>query len=236
MDLETSPDTRPWAWYAGAFNQYHVAFLLLVEIYAFPLRKEADRIWRVLDYVFEVPPSLSRAQKSHLILTEIRDRIGAYTEARKVRAPTGMLQRLGQQPPRRAGDIGETLLEPSPPPAKLMVPSDHPSPRTMNEEYQGTLPVQSPPGLESSSDTTSSPGSVPGVPQPLSMSDDLMADIDWVNKASISSPILFSPLVSADVLLRMNGISCSRLTSIPGTLMLFNLRDLLFPFECGIRL
>lgn len=230
MILETSPETRPWAWYAGTFNQYHAAFLLLIEIYAFPKRKEADRIWRVLDYVFEMPPDLSRAQKSHLILTEIRDRIGAYSEARKLRAPTGMLQRLGQQPPRRVGDIGEIPLEPSPPVPKLMVPSEHPSPGTTNAEYRWTLPVQSPPGLESSSDTTSRTGSVTDIPQPMSMSDDLMADINWVCKALLSSLFSNPPFVLANPLFRTNGINCFPLTSIPATSILFDLPNPVFYF------
>lgn len=42
--LETMPELRPWSWYGGAYQQYHTAFLLLMEIYVYPQRKEADRI------------------------------------------------------------------------------------------------------------------------------------------------------------------------------------------------
>merc|ERR1712093_639699 len=55
--LETVPDLRPWSWYGGAYQQYHTAFLLLMEIYVYPQRKEADRIWTCLDYIFETDAS-----------------------------------------------------------------------------------------------------------------------------------------------------------------------------------
>lgn len=91
----------PWAWYAGAHQQYHYALLLCMEIFAFPMRKEADRIWACLDYVFEVPLHLSREQKGRWILTEVRDRVEILASTRKVRAPTGLVDRLGQQPPQK---------------------------------------------------------------------------------------------------------------------------------------
>lgn len=69
-----------------------------MEIFAFPMRKEADRIWACLDYVFEVPSHLSREQKGRWILTEVRDRVEILASTRKVRAPTGLVDRLGQQP------------------------------------------------------------------------------------------------------------------------------------------
>ncbi|KAL9107027.1 MAG: hypothetical protein Q9187_008485 [Circinaria calcarea] len=179
MLLETDPAIRPWAWYAGALNQYHTALLLLVEVYAFPMRKEADRIWKVVDYVFEMPPDLSRTQKARIILTELRDRIGAYNEARKVRAPKEMLQRLGQQPPRRAGDEGEDLPA-NPSRYEVIVPLQPPGSGT-NEEYKRLLmlPAETARVPESSSDTNSGAGNVASMPQPTSMTDDLMADIDW---------------------------------------------------------
>lgn len=49
--LETVPELKPWVWYTGAYQQYHTAFLLLMEVYVYPQRKEADRIWACLDYV-----------------------------------------------------------------------------------------------------------------------------------------------------------------------------------------
>lgn len=107
MHFETLPAMRSWAWFSGALSQYHTAFLLLAEIFTYPNRREADRIWNVIDYVFEVAPELDRDQKARLILTEIRDRWGAYRDARKVRAPTVMQRRIGGVAPRSQSDIAE---------------------------------------------------------------------------------------------------------------------------------
>lgn len=99
IELETSSDLRPWAWYTGAHQQYHIGFLLLLEIFAFPMRKEADRIWACLDYIFEVPPQLSRENKGRWIITQVRDKTAIYQGARKTRAPTGLTDQLRARQP-----------------------------------------------------------------------------------------------------------------------------------------
>lgn len=68
VTLDTIPELKPWAWYGGALQQYHTAFLLLMEVYVYPNRKEADRIWQSLDYVSIVSaldPFLCYLSKSH---------------------------------------------------------------------------------------------------------------------------------------------------------------------------
>ncbi|KAK2766281.1 hypothetical protein FQN54_007798 [Arachnomyces sp. PD_36] len=108
IELETSPDLQPWSWYSGTYQQYHTAFLLLFEVFLYPMRRESERIWRCLDYIFEVPPFPfqpgsdpnrvitrkdlieHRARKSTQILTQIRDRMSAYQTMRKVRIPVQM--------------------------------------------------------------------------------------------------------------------------------------------------
>ena len=87
IELETSPSLSMWSWYAGAIQQYHYALLILIEIYAFPMRKEADRIWACLDYIFDVPRNLPREQKGRWIITQVRDKTGYYMGMRKARAP-----------------------------------------------------------------------------------------------------------------------------------------------------
>lgn len=124
VKLETMPEFKPWRWCAGAYQQYHTAFLLLVEIFAYPMRKEADRIWNCLDYVFKTDRTHSRAQRGRVILTELRDKIAVYRDIRKIRAPVSMMKRLYQRPPRRvneATDPGLPLNGPSSeqPPDKL---------------------------------------------------------------------------------------------------------------------
>ena len=104
IELETSPALAPYAWYAGALNQYHYALLLLMEVFAFPQRREADRIWACLDYVFETPnPNLSKTEKARWVVTEVRNKMGIYVDARKVRAPKDMTLRFGQSPPLGVG-------------------------------------------------------------------------------------------------------------------------------------
>lgn len=103
MELETSPELSLWAWYQSAFNPYHVTLLLLMEVWCNPTIQEADRIWRCLDYVFEVSslaPELCESGKSQdirrrdtkarLLLTIVRDRMIAYQERRRLKVPTNM--------------------------------------------------------------------------------------------------------------------------------------------------
>lgn len=80
--------------YRGAFNQYHAALLLLVEVYAYPMRKEAARIWKCMDYIFEIPPHLAPKQKAELVITDLRDRMLVYNGLRRVKISNQMLQRV----------------------------------------------------------------------------------------------------------------------------------------------
>ncbi|GAB7363270.1 hypothetical protein MBLNU230_g3551t1 [Neophaeotheca triangularis] len=95
IDIDTMPMLQPFAWYRGALNQYHSSLLLMIEVYAFPMRKEAPRIWRSLDYIFDVPSHLPPKAKAELILTDLRDRMEQYAQARKVRASVEQEQRIG---------------------------------------------------------------------------------------------------------------------------------------------
>ena len=182
VDFDTNPRLAPWAWFAGAIHQYQTAFLLLAEVFAYPMRKEADRIWRCLDFVFEPPLNLAPDQKARLILAEIRDRMGVYRDARKLRAPTGMLQRIGQQLPTKEDQ--RTPLESGPLPAMAagvgptqgiggregsIIGVRHPEDRPEDVH---------PPSLTSGSSVSSGGG---GKPVELTLSDDLMNDIDWVS-------------------------------------------------------
>ena len=100
--LETIPDLRPWSWYGGAYQQYHTAFLLLMEVYIYPQRKEADRIWTCLDYIFETEASLPRREKGKKILSELQQKTAVYQSMRGMRAPVVMQKHVGQREPRVA--------------------------------------------------------------------------------------------------------------------------------------
>lgn len=176
IELETSPDLRPWAWYTGAHQQYHYGLLLLLEIFAFPMRKEADRIWTCLDYIFEVPPHLSRDQKGRWILTEIRDKTATYQSARKLRAPTGLVDRLGQQPSLKS--------ETSPDPRLSVGKKQHSNPSTVGSS-QGRVagdPLFSQKVNVNEVQGNNEPRYLSeNIPLPTpTVSDDRMVDIDWV--------------------------------------------------------
>ena len=111
VSLETDPVLQPWAWYCGAYQQWHTALLLLIEVFAYPMRREADRIWRILDYVFETDPSMTREQKGRAILSTLRDRTGAYRDFRKIRAPVHMMLRIHATPTQKPGN--DNRIKPS---------------------------------------------------------------------------------------------------------------------------
>jgi hypothetical protein len=88
MQLEANAPFKDWAWYLGAYQQYQIALLLATELYYRPLNKDADRIWRCLDHVFNLDPQAHPELKSTQILTEIMTKTGVYMSMRKMRAPT----------------------------------------------------------------------------------------------------------------------------------------------------
>ncbi|KAH8689096.1 hypothetical protein BGW36DRAFT_309164 [Talaromyces proteolyticus] len=122
LELETAHDLRPWAWYSRAYQQYHTALLLLFEVFTFPLRREADRIWRCLDFIFAGPlanftdlPALGNPPKYHEVLT-LREAKGRYllcaistgmqeySSRRGLRSPVTMTDSMILVSPRKAGE------------------------------------------------------------------------------------------------------------------------------------
>ena len=95
IQMETDPALSLWSWYHGAIQQYHTALLLMLEIFAFPYRKEADRIWACLDYIFEVPSGMSREQKGRWVMTQVRDRVAFLLSNKKVKVPQSMIEKMG---------------------------------------------------------------------------------------------------------------------------------------------
>ena len=204
--METLPTLRTWSWYAGALHQYQTAFLLLAELFTYPNRREADRIWKVLDYVFEIPPELSRDEKARIILTEIRDKMNAYRTARKLKAPTSMNRRIVDASPR--SELGLAQRDPFslslvPPEmstdaeipltvgnAQISMPLSNGTTSTGGELYfpapGGELRAAVVPAFNAEESTQSDKGSVSGGNLSSgggsSTLDDMMADIDWVKQ------------------------------------------------------
>ena len=93
MAFETDPELACWQWLSGALQQHHYALAMLMELCMNPQRKDAPRLLRCLDYVFE-PPDLPPLERVRMIVRIIRDRMKVYVEARKVRAPVSFMQQL----------------------------------------------------------------------------------------------------------------------------------------------
>lgn len=181
IEMETSPDLSPWAWYTGAHTQYHYGLLLLLEIFAFPMRKEADRIWACLDYIFEVPAHLSREQKARWILTEVRDKSKIYQSARKTRVPTGLADRLGQQPSTTA-DISVNTQQPSMGTVQQFNSSTDEPPNGLLARDAPYCQNVNASKIQENPDASYFPGNS-SMPTPPG-AEDRMVDIDWVSDLS----------------------------------------------------
>lgn len=108
VQLDTAPELQPWVWYSRAYDQYHIAFLLLFDVFMVPMRRDADRIWRCLDYVYEFLPDdptsevncfgkisrqeliARRTEKALKIITQVKDRLELYAEMRRLKFPKTM--------------------------------------------------------------------------------------------------------------------------------------------------
>ncbi|RMY06221.1 hypothetical protein D0867_09773 [Hortaea werneckii] len=163
--LETNAELAPWAWYRGAFNQYHSALMLMVEVYAYPMRKDAAKIWKCLDYIFDIPPHLSPKQKAELVITDLRDRMEVYHQMRKLRATTQMEERIGS--------ISKSSLQHK---AEDTVPLSQDA-EALNS-YTSMPPANFSPPPPATNDSTGSGSRQPSVARNTDVAM-LMEDIDW---------------------------------------------------------
>lgn len=95
--LERIPELSKWRWYNGAYQQWHIAFLLLSIVYQEPKLPNAERIWNVIDFVFEPDLSLSQSQRARAIIAAVRDRTAVYRDLRRIRIPVSMKDGLDKQ-------------------------------------------------------------------------------------------------------------------------------------------
>lgn len=166
--LETTHELAPWAWYRGAFNQYHSALLLMVEVYAYPMRKDAAKIWKCLDYIFDIPPHLSPKQKAELVITDLRDRMEVYHHMRKLKATTQMEERVGslsKSSMRGGWDVGGQR-----------VPQD---PAATMAGFNTLPPASFSPPPVARTDSISSGGRQASIPHGGDTTMQTMEDIDW---------------------------------------------------------
>ncbi|KAF1973552.1 fungal-specific transcription factor domain-containing protein [Bimuria novae-zelandiae CBS 107.79] len=84
MNIDQQPALSQWSWYVGALHQYHSAMLLLSELYVTRVDPALSaRIWRCLDYAFELPSSLGETEKIRFLLGELVERTCSYTSLRR---------------------------------------------------------------------------------------------------------------------------------------------------------
>ena len=178
ISIETKPELSPWVWYKGALNQYHSALLLLVEVYAYPMRKDAARIWKCLDYIFDIPPHLSPKQKAELVLTDLRDRMEAYHQMRKIKTTTQMEERVRAM-------TQSSVRDPTGPPLSSFANVNNAGFNLSGDQTIGSMPTMlpaefSPPPAAptESSGSDSRQGSI-AMSRDVQMGD--MDDIDWVS-------------------------------------------------------
>ncbi len=148
----------------------------MMEIYAFPNRKEVDRIWRCLEYVFEIPANIPKDQRGRWVMTEVRDKMGIYIASRKVLAPSRMLERIGNQST-RSGNTSSA----SPPAAVGKVQQGN---EGIAYGYAPGATSQHTPGPATlRSDASPLSGPAPQATMPVSapsIQSDKTIDIDWV--------------------------------------------------------
>lgn len=128
VELESAESLKPWAWYSPSYQHYHTAFLLLFEVFHYPMRKEASRIWKCLDFVFAdaltaIPPIRStetapplqeiiahRDVKVRYLLKVIYERMKAYQKARGFRSPAEFNDSMIVVTPQKEGDSSDPKL------------------------------------------------------------------------------------------------------------------------------
>ncbi|KAH8591302.1 hypothetical protein B0O99DRAFT_519633 [Bisporella sp. PMI_857] len=124
ISLERSPELRLWSWYTGAYQQYHIALLLCMELLYRPDREEADRIWACLDFVFGCDAKDPRDIKAIRIVAEVAQKTRVYQSMRGARAPPGMDKHLSSSASRSV-EPPDTLLK-----------NEHNDPIFVNEAQQ----------------------------------------------------------------------------------------------------
>lgn len=144
VKMDIDPQFESFKWYSTALQQWHTGFLLLVEVFVFPNRKEADRIWSIIDHVFEPDLSLSRVQKARSILGAVRDRAAAYRNVRKMKEPISMRNRLATNLPARGRIRGPDMIVPEDKPTER---NEAPATQVIysNADRRGSNPYQTQP-------------------------------------------------------------------------------------------
>lgn len=79
--IDTDPDVAQWAWYSGAYHQYHSSLTLLIDLYQNPDLPESGRIMAVLDHVFGQSSAPTPQLRCAQILRAIKDNMSSFLTA-----------------------------------------------------------------------------------------------------------------------------------------------------------
>lgn len=110
ITMESLPEFSKWVWYGGAYQQWHIAFLLLTLLDGSSIPGVPERIWKIIDYVFEPDQSWAPSTKVRTIITAVRDRTTVYRDLRRIRIPASMKVGLGAHAVRWEGIKEETPI------------------------------------------------------------------------------------------------------------------------------
>lgn len=82
--LETAADLAPFAWFAGAYQQYHTVLLLLIERYKDPEFPSSGRVGTIIDHVFGHCYGISLTQRCEEILWMVKEGLESFYDLRRV--------------------------------------------------------------------------------------------------------------------------------------------------------
>jgi hypothetical protein len=212
--LEVRPDVQQWKWYVGAYNQYHIAFLLVVDLSFYPTCRQADRIWPCLDYVFETDRSEPRLVKARKILEEAQQKTAKYQQIRKIRTSPRIHKHLYHKYRREVEETCELktvgVLGGEVSDGGVTTTGRVPLPNVVyagisNGEMLWAFPDQT--GLEGGSGSyckaTAEQEQSPLLDS-IKGEDDIIADIDWVDKTDYLSRNITNILCCRKPLIRFS--------------------------------
>ncbi|OKO94458.1 hypothetical protein PENSUB_11725 [Penicillium subrubescens] len=153
VELESAEDLQQWAWYFGAYHQYHTAFLLLVEVFTYPMRREANRLWRCFDFIFaealsNVPPLQTnnptlqdivahRDIKARYLLTMVCVRMREYRKAKGLKDPVQFKDSMIVLTPQKDGDSSDPRM-----PLNFAHGEPEPEPELEPQSHSQNAPVR----------------------------------------------------------------------------------------------
>lgn len=165
ISLDTRAELEPWSWYRGALQQYSSSLLLMFEVARDPYSPNAARIWKSLDYIFELPHDVTAERKIVTVLKTLQDRMAVFQSFRKVRPN-----------PANAEAVKAMYHQPPPVETAAHVPEQLPG-TDLASAFDSSLPPQSYSMPPMSAPQVSEPSSDTASPGPTSF--NFMEDVDW---------------------------------------------------------